>query len=51
MIADVEQQGVDIHADRRNDNFQASQGFFIEASAVLLRPLSKGGVHRLRNIF
>jgi len=44
MVSDVEEQSVDIYSCRRNDHFQANQGFLIEASAVLLRPLSKGGV-------
>ena len=38
MVSDVEKQSVDIHSCRRDDHFQANQGFFIEASAVLLRP-------------
>ena len=51
MVSDVEKQCADIHSCRRNDHFQASQCFFIEASAVLFRPLFKGGVNWLRNIF
>jgi len=51
VVPDIEQQGGDIHPGRNDDHFQAGQGFFIEASTVLLRPLLKGGVNRLRNIF
>jgi len=49
MVSDVEKQGVDIHSGRRDDRFQAGQGFFVEASSVLFRPLLEGGVNRLRN--
>ncbi len=51
MVSDVEEQCGDIYPCRRDDHFEASQGFFIETSAVLLRPLCKGGVNRPRNIF
>jgi hypothetical protein len=51
MVSDAGQQFVDIHFYRRNDHFQASQGFFIEASAVLFRPLLKCGMDWLRDVF
>ena len=50
MGSDVEQQSFDIHSRRRNDHFQASQGFLIEASPVLLRPLLEGSVNWLRDV-
>ena len=51
MVSDIEQQGIGIHSYRRDDHRQTSQCFFIEASAVLFRPLFEGGVNRRGNIF
>lgn len=51
MVSDIVQHCVDIHPCWRDDHFEASQGFLVEASAMLLRPLFKGCVYWLRNIF
>jgi hypothetical protein len=51
MGLDIVEQCMNIYSGRGDDHFQANQGFFIEASPVLLGSLPEGRVNRLRDIF